>query len=562
MNVTALTIGPVFKTLKLAGQTRELWGASMLFSYVMGSIVETARANAMVDNIEIVLPEAPDSPKNPSHIGTGIVSDRFIFKTAGDNGLDLMKKYVTEALQKVGEEVGTDVNGFAAFLKRYVNTYSVTAVPDRSAGQQENSVKTVSALLNTLEAMEFTISAADYKILDTFLSKVPGIKTFAKFFPTDEKGFDTIPLIAFAEIRNNQSRRSFYNKLISDANIQESMTRAQKNRLIRELDVVKTWKENYPKEDFPSSHKYICIINADGDAIGTLLSEVPEAALPALSKALSNFGRMAESLINEYGGLPVYIGGDDLFFFAPYRNVNSSAQNTSTDVKGDCNNIFLLLDELNRQLVLSIKQFCIDNHLKTSLDDKHIGLTFGLSVTYHKFPMDEAIEISRNLMRVGKRIEWNKTVMVNNVVRNIKIKNNLKVSLMLHSGTFFTATFNLDKDRREPFRALLQLLDQYITKKEDVDLKSVIDTLLRNGTILKLLLSEKNAKQRISNFFKNNFDEEEHQKFNEFFETVTDCLMAAKDNAVKLGYSDDWVLDQTYDALRLARFVNQTDDHE
>lgn len=334
------------------------------------------------------------------------------------------------------------------------------------------------------------------------------------------------------------------------------------NRLIRELDVVKTWKENYPKEDFPSSHKYICIINADGDAIGTLLSEIPEAALPALSKALSNFGRMAESLINEYGGLPVYIGGDDLFFFAPYRNVYSSAQNTSTDVKGYCNNIFLLLDELNRQLVLSIKQFCIDNHLKTSLDDKHIGLTFGLSVTYHKFPMDEAIEISRNLMRVGKRIEWNKTVIVNNVVRNIKIKNNMNVSLMLHSGTFFTATFNLDKDRREPFRALLQLLDQYITKKEDVDLKSVIDTLLRNGTILKLLLSEKNAKQRISNFFKNNFDEEEHQKFKEFFETVTDCLMAAKDNAVKLGYSDDWVLDQTYDALRLARFVNQTDDHE
>jgi len=39
MTYIALTIGPIYKTLSSAKKTRELWGGSYLFSYIMKQII-------------------------------------------------------------------------------------------------------------------------------------------------------------------------------------------------------------------------------------------------------------------------------------------------------------------------------------------------------------------------------------------------------------------------------------------------------------------------------------------------------------------------------------------
>ncbi len=39
MKYIALTIGPIYKTLSSAKKTRELWGGSYIFSYIMKQII-------------------------------------------------------------------------------------------------------------------------------------------------------------------------------------------------------------------------------------------------------------------------------------------------------------------------------------------------------------------------------------------------------------------------------------------------------------------------------------------------------------------------------------------
>ncbi|MFW2427635.1 type III-B CRISPR-associated protein Cas10/Cmr2, partial [Aliarcobacter butzleri] len=39
MKYIALTIGPIYKTLKNSKKTRELWGGSYIFSYIMKQII-------------------------------------------------------------------------------------------------------------------------------------------------------------------------------------------------------------------------------------------------------------------------------------------------------------------------------------------------------------------------------------------------------------------------------------------------------------------------------------------------------------------------------------------
>ena len=90
------------------------------------------------------------------------------------------------------------------------------------------------------------------------------------------------------------------------------------------------------KSAFKFRHKYVCFVKADGDNIGKLLAKIKadSTKITAFSTALGAFAQTAVNQIVEYGGIPVYAGGDDLLFVAALQNEEGK-------------NIFTLLDELN-----------------------------------------------------------------------------------------------------------------------------------------------------------------------------------------------------------------------
>ncbi len=59
MKYTAITIGPIIKSLSIAHKTRELWAASYLFSYLLKSIISTIKSDD--PNIKVIIPFFDDA---------------------------------------------------------------------------------------------------------------------------------------------------------------------------------------------------------------------------------------------------------------------------------------------------------------------------------------------------------------------------------------------------------------------------------------------------------------------------------------------------------------------
>src|SRR5690606_32717211 len=78
-------------------------------------------------------------------------------------------------------------------------------------------------------------------------------------------------------------------------------------------------------------------------------------------------------LISSYGGVPVYIGGDDALFFAPVRYGEKD--------------IYMLIDQIDEAFHKSLTEAGISN--KPSL-------SVGISIAYYKHPLVENLERSRD----------------------------------------------------------------------------------------------------------------------------------------------------------------------
>ena len=89
-NYLALTIGPIYKTLSSAKKTRDLWGGSYLFSYIMKQFILKFKER------NFVVPYRGDEIFK-AHQGVGLFHDRFIFESQkGD--VELLKKSIDEMM--------------------------------------------------------------------------------------------------------------------------------------------------------------------------------------------------------------------------------------------------------------------------------------------------------------------------------------------------------------------------------------------------------------------------------------------------------------------------------
>jgi len=103
---TAITIGPIIETLNTARKTRELWGASYFFSYIIKQIVNKLNNN----NTEVILPVCGNTAVNG--FGAGLYPDRIF--VVGE--VDMESKYI-----EVIEDISKNIH--------YHLTSSITLIP-------------------------------------------------------------------------------------------------------------------------------------------------------------------------------------------------------------------------------------------------------------------------------------------------------------------------------------------------------------------------------------------------------------------------------------------------
>ena len=481
---TAFNIGPIYTTFIMGRRPRELWAASYMFSYLMKCICDNVPKGTVLSPAEV--------PWTVLRQGVGLYPDRLFVRGAVDVG-DIEKK----AWQTFSTSLNID--GKILLDRQYFNIMHATV----QAGSDSVAVRMLNDALNKLELMNFpkpeSLSEGVMKIV---LDQRP---LFLLVYGEDTHHIPSLgEIAAVSKKKENVGIWNRFSNLLNNDGAEEN-----------------AYKETFG-EDYKSYHKYICVVKADGDSVGATVThpDLPQGKLEQISDALLCFGRLASEKIKGFGGLPIYAGGDDLLFIAPV-------------VGEDGTDIFRLLKEISTECFKGVKNEIDGIGLKKDGNTIRASMSYGLSISYYKFPLYEALELADSLLNKAKGISG---------------KNAVAWKLTKHSGSGFEAAFSSSDENLS--KAFYALIDE---TKDGNTVSAVAHKLRENAALMTQVLKTKDAAlrdERLKMLFEKILEDKGssyHAAVREMMERLYDCFP-------KEGYEA-----MLYSAMRTAKFIKGED---
>lgn len=361
MKYVGVTIGPIFKTIKLAISPVGLWFASGFFSEYTRRLC--SKLTNQVSGISIFSPYFDGSNQ---YDGIGKYHDRILFSCP---------ELSQEELQTIIDEIKVsmvdllELDGFSdADKKDFLSDYLQISFCIFEQEELEGK-NLVFSLNNALDALE----------LMTVSHQNQPINFFEKIF-----------------VGKDGSRNSFIkdSKLFKDITSGDNFLWNKNEGRFRSIEDI---AQGNQKNSIP----YFAIVNSDGDKVGKLLKSIcfdEETALPLdeqvekikdFSRCCLDYSAQAAKIVNDCGGMTIYAGGDDLLFLSPVESILSLSE---------------ILQATFKQSFGSSKY--ISNE---EIEKLAVSLSFGASVHYVKFPLYETLEEASNLMYAAKNLGGNKT---------------------------------------------------------------------------------------------------------------------------------------------------------
>jgi len=581
MNYFALTIGPIYETISSARTTREMWASSYLFSYIVKQLVEKFEQAGM----EILLP-SPNYLKSKNFRGAGIYPDRIIAKSICTQ--DQSQKIIDEILNQFSKDIFSHLNkrkdvishsfnvkassglqdGIQEYLQKYLKIYYLCKELDEN---NDNIINTLYPYLDAMELQSRILPTEDFPdtIYKRLLERSPSkakIQTSPLRLFTDlvnnsfliddglgtkiererlrlpeKRNFSTLNEIATSELK--QLNENLYKRFEDAVKVEINETwqaEIERERKLEkegnnEIESMRILKSDFANE-YKTYHNYMAIVHGDGDNVGKIIKNMMDVkdqngnklsqidALKAFSEILTGYAVAATEIVANYGATPVYIGGDDLFFFAPVasKNRNNNSWMCIYDLIAE-------LDTLFNSKIRDQKQYNFGLP-----PDKQPSLSYGISITYRKFPLYEARNISYALMKYTAKEKFK--------------RNAVATTLLKSSG--HDISFGISKKDPAVFQCFLDLIHARILSNENF-----INSITYKLESLKgVLVPISNDPDRVKNFFMNNFNE--NYKANiEFYEALERfiVLMSSQNTANYLLSTDDY--DLLYGTLRFIHFL-------
>ena len=572
MKYTALTIGPIYNTINRARATRELWAASYLFSRqimkrIIDKLPEEVREN-------IIIPYVSKENNNDENCENfkldkvGLYPDRLFIQ--GDH-YDAINNAINDVIKKLKEEdLKPAQKNDCRDLDQFIDKYFYFHVVQAGVSGNKNAVKQLSELLDGME-MHPKVLHRDQLCLENFLLNVKNTKFHERIFEKN-RPYPSIIEISVSKMidENDTGAKAELNKLI-DQFLNEDDDLKKDTSLVEKM-----LEKDQLKKYFKQPHKYIAIVQSDGDNVGKLLDTIyaiDSGKVKDFSKALREFATRAACEIEKYGGQTVYAGGDDLLFFAPVLTYND--------------HIFALIKKLDE----IFKEKILDNeHLRDVIDKMNPkpSMSYGLAITYYKFPLNEAREMAYKMLRKAKE--------------SGKTKNKVAYHWQKHSGQSFQDVLKKDDVFYEKFLELLNKVTGNIqsagNEKEEKKPKtnnsdnntgkklmsSFIHDLMEKQFLYKQIIGDKD---KLKHYFDNAFDEPIHKKEGkEMKKTVIDLLRASYEASLKSKKNqepdkkctdeakpdenqkdkeisiEEQAIRKTYNALRFAKFLTERPEKE
>lgn len=553
----SITLGPIGRVIETAESTKELWAASYFFSYLAKKIIESFKDR------EFLLPLLKKEMFTKTYSGAGIFPDRYIFKSEG-NDFDYLKTHVNNCFDEVSENISKCIAAekvrVLTFLKSYIKVYYFEKEFDiedtkEIVRQCENSMN----LIEMQDSFPITIQDKQNYLLNYFRSingkpikqddKIIGFK--GTFLPKDAglvEGDKMNMFESVLEISAKDLNIDIFQKYLEKLDASEYEENKGKASLNAQDLILQDNDEVCPY------HKYFAIVNSDGDSMGECIKKLKDTK--HLSQALLDFmtgTNGAVDMINKFGGRVVYAGGDDLLFFAPIRNKRTNQT------------IYSLIADLDVEF-----KKCLTTNFKDEdiLESDYPTMSFGVSISYYKYPMFEAKAIADDML--GQSKGWSES----------KKKNNISVQFQKHSGQIFTSF--LHKGCTESYKQYNSLIEKYVTNstgdaKENNFLASVMHKLREMQTLFTIALQDKESEKLLKNVFDNYFNEKVHESYkglfgdiqklmlmsykehHSIFEDLKKCLPKT-DTKDTIDSVEKLCIEIVYSALRFVQFVNKKKD--
>ena len=548
----ALIIGPVIPTIFRARYTRELWASSYMFSYLMKKIIGKLRTEKEIhfilpfaqgeesesffrdydENYELLKKEKDDTKRKllERHLlGAGLFPDQFILQTDKTDGYTTVKEIVRHEIVSFARKTAAKINPnipdnteqekFEAKVISWFKAFFRIYLIERDLEDDQNPIEEMTRSLAICELREiFPLQEEDF--LSDLLEQSPGSFLATEAFG-GRRSFDTLLEVAVRDFEDNLGVQNFQH----NREHFWKLTRAERKKAEEQDEklIINTLSEKYTAA-FRPAHKYVAIVHADGDGVGALIKGLKTSEQFAhFSKTLKMFALEAVERIKTYGGVPVYAGGDDLLFFAP----------AVRDSLGS--NIFHLLEDLNQCLKTHFKDFSV---IPT--------LSFGVSISFYKFPLYEALETSRDLL-------FQKA-------KQYKPRNAIAFKVRKHSGHEFGALLPMqsapgeDAGKKTVFRLFMDMLKDNI-QNPDRTLSSINYHIRSNAGVYHQIGMDA---ERVENFVSNCFDESVHtdEDAQQYLGDIKTLLPAV----FKLQQGDpDKAANMMYALLRTADFLTQNE---
>lgn len=524
----AITIGPVVKTLLQVRKTRELWAASYLLSSLMKHLVRQLDPQGQ----HLLIPRIPTSLNAKPLYGAGIYPDRLFMEADHLDSLQVQTA-ITGALDGLLTDLGTakaELDKNRPFWEQFFRIRFVL-LPLASIQNGDLSLQ-LSPILDSLE------------LEDTCFPEMPEPNRFLDAL----QGFFNLPMTQ--ELKGKTNRGNYDSILNGRAVFPSTSDIATFDLYEKHGDIIQKVKQKYYdeieenheqlylqleadeqlKSVLRPRHKYFCIVQADGDSVGAAIQQLQDRAdYIRFSETLAEYGADAAELINQYGGKPIYIGGDDLLFLAPLQSSKGS--------------VFDLIAELRN--TFPAKKLDPSGKVQPAP-----SLSFGINIVYYKYPLFEAIGEAYGLLKKAK----NHTNVAG------AEKNSICFQFTKHSGSKFSAVFS-----QAFFEAMLKSVKTF-SKTSVGSREGLVSSLIYKLFTLKKLLNDLSSNvqrqkekgvaidlsQRLEETFDHFYNEwDKHPDFDRQKKAIIQLLLAAQE---ELGAANKW-LQLCYTTLRLVQFM-------
>lgn len=532
MKYLAITIGPVFDAIRQARKTRELWAASYLFSQLMEELVAQISARGAT----IILPERIEATKKDRY-GAGIYNDRLFADASGVTG-EKIKEAIKAAVMRVADIVA--VNGQSpdpGFWKQFFRIeWVLKDLPslDKGALISELSPFLDSSELATPFFQDDDSAAGDQfiELLDNvYKTKLANALYNAKgqyeylmensLFPSTSD-IGTLELFQKKQSDYKRLYDNAYELVLANPKVGNVDKEPQSDKVVQQFYEL-LYSDNAFSDIASDYHKYFCIVYADADNIGATIKTLSDQkSYNNFSQKLGEYALNAAKTISDFGGKPVYIGGDDLLFFAPVCVKN----------EGHTKSIFHLIKKLDEQFgALNL--------------EGGPTLSFGVTMTYYKFPLFEANQLCYEQLALhAKKVIWGK-----DKAKKENMKNAVAFRLLKHSGAFFEGILSknmlkeLVNHEAEIRQGDRNLLSSMVYKMETI--KELLKQLDAGGTLT----------NQLPHLFDNFFNESIHKQNKEQVEAIQNLLKLTYETGFTVKGTDFDQNKNLYSILRVLKFI-------